>query len=270
MTTDAELIRELDDSDESEHSMEVLLQLTLPMVLILALIVVTEVASLERENEKLRSDLQDTPTGDLGEIADETILELQHQLLIKASAEIADEQIKTLGLPTYREVAPSATDVLAGSFSKPFTVTTRALAERFNGSHLRAGYTREFREVVLKRFREFTDEAIRRRPEMGKSRGVELHKLSDENFAAMATAIDGELTNIERAGREAQLHIVYEWLTAEATADLRLDTSGMWRRILDGEREEIETLVNLKVRNLFERLKDGGAELLESTESVTQ
>ena len=227
MRTDAELLKELDETDESEDSMEVLLQLTLPMVLILALIVVTEVASLERENQKLRKDLENTPTGALGEIADETILELQHQLLIKASAEIAEEQVETLGLRAYRETAPSATDVIAGTFSEPFTDTTRALAERFNGRHLRAGYTREFQDAVLARFRKFADDAIRRRPEMGRSRGVELHKLSDENFAAMATAIDGEL-------------------------------------------EKIETLVNLKVRNLFERLEDVDVPLLESTEDATQ
>jgi hypothetical protein len=82
---DERIAAEADAPAEPGESMDVLLQLTLPIVLILAFVVVTEVKTLTDQMWRLKKDIENTATGRLSRERDTTLMELQLQLLYQAT-----------------------------------------------------------------------------------------------------------------------------------------------------------------------------------------
>jgi hypothetical protein len=104
---DEALVTETDTPTREGESMDVLLQLTLPIVLILAFLVVTEVQTLTDQIRRLKNDIENTATGRLSKERDTTLMELQLQLLYQATDQVAQAEEKGLALREYRLAAPT-------------------------------------------------------------------------------------------------------------------------------------------------------------------
>ena len=276
-------------NDQGE-SMDVLLQLTLPIILILAFVVATEMRSLKEnlaaasdnaqqlaaENEALNEELQilvkemdGTETGRLYQQLELAILTLQHQLLLKSVAEVVAEERETLGLGEYPTLTPGVEDLLNARVNPRFASISGALAGRFNGE--RRDTTRaRLEEAVITRFQALVDETLAE-GEVSTLRHRQLREIVPENRASFVAQLAGELDTMAETAAGVQLEVMLAWIASPAAEQaVKSGSSQAWRAIQsDSEdavvREQVKDFVNLKALLLVERLRAMDIPLLDRT-----
>lgn len=277
-------------SDDQGESMDVLLQLTLPIILILAFVVATEMRSLKSElaeanahaedlaseNDALNEELQilvaemdGTETGRLYQQLDLAILTLQHQLLLKAVAEVLDEERQSVGVREYPGLSPGVEDLLAGQVNPRFAAISSSLAARLNGEQRR--YTRERLETsVVTRFQALVDTALDE-GQLSSLKLRELRKISPENRASFAAQLAGELDAMAEQAAGVQLEVMLAWIASPAAEQaVKSGSSEAWRAIQSQHeeavvREQVKDFVNLKALLLVDRLRELDVPLLDHT-----
>jgi hypothetical protein len=259
-------------AEHSEHpgagrgageSMDVLLQLSLPIVLILALLVSTQVTSLRDRLGELEGHLEAGAAAQLLEQLERSVLDLQLQLLLQASRESADVEARHLGLDEYAVRRPEPGEIAARRIDPVFRATSARLAESFNGAAARRSSRARLNRDVLALFERNARELLASDPESGTARQRRLFAISAENRARLDEDLSGRLNALEAAGVRVQLELVEAWLAAPTGGDLDARSQGVWSRIVAGEEDEIEAFVNLKVRDLVDRLEGVGVPLLD-------
>lgn len=261
----------MEDNDyESEHqgSFDVLLQLTLPMVLILALLVVTEVQTLQEHINQLMKDIEDTPTGVLLQQRNEALLTLQQQLLWKAIEEVMEEVVQESGVLEYVDVCPSALEVIEGHIETRFKEISTVVAQRFNGQRSYAKSRIELRRRILERFRQLALEVLGQSPDISGSGARTLLELSKKNSNFLETELAGHLE--DQIGRlvEVQLQLALDWLQESRASELvKSESSRLWSLIqtISEPDPQIDQFVNLKVSGLEQRLEELDVPLLDET-----
>lgn len=282
------LAREFGSADRQE-SMDVLLQLTLPIILILAFLVVTEVQSLNRDldathaanaaltqqNQDLQAEmallneaLAGTETGKLKDTLDLAILSLQRQLLLQAADDTVRAERARLQLERYAAVLPAVADVLAGQLDARFVETSQALATLYN----RAGQHSEQRlsDQALTRFRALAEQVFAP-GSVAEFRRNALKNIEDDNQQAFQSALNGGLALLEREASAVQLELVLAWIASrDAEGAVKSGATAVWRA-LQTERAEaavkegVQDFVDLKTVALVRRLTDLSAPLLDAT-----
>lgn len=246
--------------DEGE-SMDSLLQLTLPIVLILAYLLVTEVKAL-----------RETPIGQLRDKLDVAMLTLEHQLLLKATDEIARQEREDIGLADYKLATPGLEDVRdmrVDKFKRFISIST-GLAERFNGLESKDKMRQRLHREVEARFETLVQEVVAQHRDLGEARHRKLQGISKENRHSYQTKLEGDLQTIEAEGVKVQLAVILAWLDDhQASQHVTMESRRSWRRIQSGGEDaevsdqEAARFVNLKVDKLVEHFKNHGVELLD-------
>lgn len=271
-----------------DESMDVLLQLTLPIILILAFVVATEMRSLREElaevsdsaqalsaeNDALNEELQilvkemdGTETGRLYQQLDLAILTLQHQLLLKAVAEVVAEERESLGLAEYPSLIPAVEDLLAGRVSPRFGLISASLAARFNGEAL-ADTRARLVALVESRFQALADSTLAE-GQVSTLRHRQLRDIVPENRASFTAQLAGELDAMAQVATGVQLEVMLAWIASPAAEQaVEVGSRQAWRAIQgDGEeavvREQVKDFVNLKALLLVERLRAMEVPLLD-------
>ena len=276
-------------SDQGE-SMDVLLQLTLPIILILAFVVATEMRSLKEdltsanenarelaaENAALDEELQilvkemdGTETGRLYRQLDLAILTLQHQLLLKAVAEVVAGEREALGLGEFPSLTPGVKDLLDEQVNPRFASVSNELAGRFNGEG-RSDTRARLEDAVVARFEALVDGTLAD-GEVSSLRHRQLREIVPENRASFVAQLAGELDAMAETAAGVQLEVMLAWIASPAAEQaVKAGSSQAWRAIqTDNDeamvREQVKDFVNLKALLLVERLRNLDIPLLDRT-----
>lgn len=268
--TDEILVTEVEGGErEGGVSMDVLLQVTLPIVLILAFLVVTEVQTLTEEINRLQRDIDGTATGRLIQERDIALLELQEQLLYSATNEVGHAAEEELGLDVYAVLAPSIESLLAERVDPAFLKASREIHTSLGDSDARVRTEDKLRRAVEERFIELVDEQTQLD---GSSRSKVL-AITDVNRESFEIKLRGYIERFIDSASAAQLSLMLRWLRdPEASRQVEEESLSLWRSIgaaLVGgsaEDERIEQFIDLKAASLAQRLERMGAPLLSRTE----
>lgn len=247
------------------ESMDVLLQLTLPVVLILALVASTQLGALHDRIEELEIHSEAAAAGELLSQLERSVLDLQLQLLLKASAEAAAAEAARLELPAYGEHLPTPEMIAAQNIDPAFRAISVRLVEILNGPRARRRGVARLRADALARFERAARALLVDDPRPGSVRSRSLLRLSPINERRLDEDIHGHLGSLEAAGVRVQLELVQAWLAAPTGDELGERSRGVWSRVVAGEEDEFEAFVNLKVRDLVEHLRADGVPLLDRT-----
>lgn len=290
----ARLLSDLGADRHERPSMDVLLQLTLPIVLILALIMTVEVseyveamARLESENQQLQSerdaavsdqrsmrdDFERSATGELVQELERMVLTIQHQLLLKAVAETVDEEARGIGLDRYELEAPEPVALAAGDLTPGFRRTTEALAAMFNGDTAVRGSRSRIAVAVESRFDRLASDYLSENPNM-RRRESALRRIEADNRVAFMTALDGHLTRLHGTGFDVQMDLLTAWLQ-DPDATIRVndaEVAALWTRIQAASGAELDTLLgqfaNLRIRDAFAAMARNELEPLADVRSA--
>jgi len=257
----------VDDANEPGVSMDVLLQVTLPFVLILAFLVVTEVQTLTTEIERLQKDVQGTAIGRLARERDVALLELQEQLLLAATHEVGTQARGELGVDRYALLQPSVSRLLAGDVDAEFVAASQQLHAAFGDETARRITEERLRAAVEGRFAEMVGETSSLD---GDSRGrlLEVSAAHRESFEAK---LRGQLEQTIDAAAATQLDLMLRWINdPEASRQLDAESLSLWHAVAESEdaavgQEALDAFVDLKARHLADELERLGAPLLDST-----
>ena len=239
---DDRLVEEAEAAPAQGQSMDVLLQLTLPIVLILAFLVVTEVQTMTDQISRLKSDIRNTATGRLSRERDTTLMELQLQLLYQATDQIAQAEEEALSLREYGLVAPSAAEILRGEVSPRFVTTSRQLDALLNGEQQRAATARRLQLAIEERFVELVDAEL---TEFNATARDKVLRVPPKHRKLYETKLDGYLEEFESVGTAVQLDVMLRWLEhPDVALTLQPDSLSLWKRIQVRLRSEDAELVD--------------------------
>lgn len=266
--TDDALVRELEGNPDAPGvSMDVLLQVTLPIVLILAFLVVTEVQTLTSEIERLQKDVEGTAIGRLARERDVALLELQEQLLLAATQEVGAEAQTELGLDRYALVQPSVGRLLSGEIDAEFAAASQRLHAAFGDEAARRSTEERLRVAVEERFAGMVGESSNLDND---SRG-RLLEVSPEHRESFEAKLRGQLERTIDAAAATQLDLMLRWINdPEASRRLDAESLSLWHAVAEGDEaslsdEALDAFVDLKARHLVEELERLGAPVLERT-----
>jgi len=271
---DDRLVEEVEAAPGQGQSMDVLLQLTLPIVLILAFLVVTEVQTMTDQISRLKRDIRNTATGRLSRERDTTLMELQLQLLYQATDQIAQAEEEALSLREYALVAPSAADILRGEVSPRFVTTSRQLDDLLNGEQQRAATEQRLQLAIEERFAELVDAEL---TEFNAAARSTVLRVPPKHRKLYETKLDGYLEEFESVGTAVQLDVMLRWLEhPEVASTLQPDSVSLWKRIQVRLRSEstepvdagltdvpFDDFVNLRVARLVQQFSTLNVPLLD-------
>lgn len=262
---DDQLVTEVEGGRrESAVSMDVLLQVTLPIVLILAFLVVTEVQSLTEQINRLQKDVEGTATGRLARERDMALLELQVQLLYAATTEVGTQAREEFALDVYTARAPDAAAVLAGTLDPDFVAAARALHAALGDEGARRGTEAHWRDAVEQRFTELVDEQSGLAGEPRRR----LLEISEANRELFHIKLRGHLEALIDAAGAPQLALMLEWLRhPEASRRIAEDSVELWREARDpnASADAIDAFIDLKAASLVRELARLGVPILDRT-----
>ena len=284
------LMDALSANTQERPSMDILLQLTLPIVLILALIMsvevndfVAELAQLEAENQELqqqkdvaeadqrsmREDFERSATGELVKELERMVLTIQQQLLLKAAAEVMAQQRATLALDSYAAATPTPTELASGRIQPQFRESTAAVAAMLDGQTALSGSRVRAAEQVEVRFAELATAYLNENSHM-RRRTTALHAIEPDNRVAFETVIEGHLSGFRTTVFDAQMALITTWLQDSATLDSLATSSevaALWRSIQTASGQNLEVLLerfaNLKVREALDAAGHANIVLLD-------
>lgn len=265
---DDQLVTEVEGGRrEGSVSMDVLLQVTLPIVLILAFLVVTEVQSLTDQINRLQKDIEGTATGRLARERDMALLELQVQLLYAATTDVGRQAQDELGIDGYVATAPSAADVLARTLAPEFVNTAQALHAAFGNAPARQRTELRLRETVEERFVELADEQTSLAGEPRRR----LLDITEANRELFEIKLRGHIESLIDAAAAPQLALMLDWLRSpEASERIAADSRALWREVRDAQaagadETAIDAFIDLKAATLVRELERLGVPILERT-----
>lgn len=264
---DDRLTEEIGAGERHGQSMDVLLQLTLPMVLILAFLVVTEVQTLSDQIRRLKKDIQNTATGRLSEERDTTLMELRLQLLYQATDQVAQAEEEALALREYGLLAPGVDDIVTGQVDERFVATSQKLFELLNGEERREQAERRLRAAVEERFAELV---ARELGEFEADARASVLSIPAVHRMLYETKLQGHLERFLAMGTGVQLELMLDWLEDPTVGlTLRQQSLSLWRKLqqrltgADTEAVPFEDFVNLRAVKLVEALDTLGAPVLD-------
>ena len=265
---DEHIAAEADASAEPGESMDVLLQLTLPIVLILAFVVVTEVKTLTDQMWRLKKDVENTATARLSRERDTTLMELQLQLLYQATDQVAQAEEEALSLREYRLVAPDVAQILEGQVDEGFGTTSRTLSELFNGAGRRERTERQLRAEVEERFADLVTTEL---TEFDADARKKVMVIQDAHRGLYETKLGGYIERFEKTAAAVQLDLMLKWLESPAVSTkVQGESLSLWARIqrqlvagYQAEEVPFDEFVNLRASRLVEELAALNVPLLD-------
>lgn len=256
------------DDNQDDGDFGVLLQLTLPIVLILAFLVVTEVRSLQEHIDGLLRDLADTETQSLREQRDWALITLQQQFLLKAAEEEVAHEREVTGIDAYAALVPSPAEVLDKRVGMPFRQLSQELSERYGeeGREIR----RALYQTSLRRFEDLVQE---HREEAGLSPHAwrTLLAVTEENETFLRTELRGRVEGLIGAIANTQLRLVLAWIQEPRAGHLvQAESQRIWLALQSEADDDavgagVDRFVNLKVDALERSLAAQKIELLAET-----
>jgi len=266
--SDDQLVSEVDGGDrEGGVSMDVLLQVTLPIVLILAFLVVTEVQSLTDQINRLQKDIEGTATGRLVHERDVALLELQEQLLYTATNDVGREAEGELGLDRYALLTPQVGRLLASEVDADFAAASRAVYTALGDDAARQRTEERLRQAVEERFVALVDEQTSVAGE-SRRRVLEITEVNRESFELK---LRGYVESFIDTASATQLDLMLRWLRDPAASlQVEQESLTLWQQIRAAggtatEDEAIEAFVDLKAAHLVAELERLGVPLLSRT-----
>jgi hypothetical protein len=239
---------------ESE-SFDVLLQLTLPIVLILAFVVVTELATLRRNEDRFKDAVQGTPI--------KTHLDmraaLQRLLIEKAVEQVMKEEEATTGIGEYKNILPTADQVLEEQLPERFREITLIFHRRYNDPY------RSTKWELRERIRRIYEKLAAANPDLVE-REISQREMDDVLEAELTRRIE-EL--IKRAC-DIQAMVITAWVSSGRAVKSVESESQKWWGLLQRPAAEAEPgLLSEKYRTLMvdalqRRLSDARVPLLDT------
>jgi hypothetical protein len=264
---DDRVAAEVDTAPAQGESMDVLLQLTLPIVLILAFVVVSEVRTMTEQMSRLKRDVENTATERLSRERDTTLMELQLQLLYQATDQVAQAEEEALALREYGLVTPNVSDILRGDVDPRFAATSRTLDDLLNGEQRRAATEQRLHRAIEQRFSDLV--AVELAEFDAGARNTVL-AIADEHRRLYETKLDGYLERFEAVGAAVQLDVMLRWLEhPDVSTTLQPDSLSLWKRIQQRLHSEapddgaFDDFVNLRVARLVDHLSAQHVPLLD-------
>jgi hypothetical protein len=264
---DDRVLAEVDAAPEHRESMDMLLQLTLPIVLILAFVVVVEVQTMTEQMSRLKRDVENTATERLSRERDTTLMELQLQLLYQATDQVAQGEEEALALREYALVAPSVAEILRGDVNPRFVATSRTLDELLNGEERRAATERRLHRAIEQRFSDLVAAEL---AEFDVTARDKVLAIPEAHRRLFETKLDGYLEQFEAVATGVQLDLMLRWLEhPDVSTTLQPDSLSLWKRIqqrLHSEESQdgaFDDFVNLRVARLVGQLSARQVPLLD-------
>lgn len=248
-----------EDSSNEGESFDVLLQLTFPMVLILAFVVFTQVRALEENLKEVEAQLIGTETGKLREKLDLAIIELQKQLLTKAVEEVIVEEQTASGLDEYASLVPTPDAVISGQMGSRYPSLSYQLYNRFN----RPATTvkPELKRRVEVRYQALAAEHV----------VLQSEPISEANGLFLETELDGNISKLIDRIVAIQRQGISRWLSSPSADQVsKSESERSWIQLILGSNDPTVTdrrnrFNNVTLEKLKEILNKAGAPMLDRT-----
>lgn len=242
---------------ESGEAFEVLLQLLFPITLILAFVVITELAAL-----------QNTSAGIANAERHEATISLQEQLLLKAVSETFTKESEDLQLAHYEALIPPPDQILDGGTSPVFVTTTQKLYDEFGTSARKSETIRRLREQSTQHYKELVARYSATHPGLAQNSLAELADITPENANKLEGALSGEMDKLVQRAIEPQLNLIGNWIRSERTTrESGPAIARVWQELQNAPAAEKQNIsdkfLNLKIRELQKRMLDLKAPLQE-------
>lgn len=242
---------------ESGEAFEVLLQLLFPITLILAFVVITELAAL-----------QNTSAGVANAERHEAIISLQEQLLLKAVSETFTKESEDLQLAHYEALMPSPDQILDGGTSPVFVVTTQKLYDEFGTSARKSQMIRRMHERSTQHYQELVAQYSTTHTGFTQNSLAELADITPENANKLEGMLSGEMDKLVQRATEPQLNLIGNWIRSERTTqESGPAIARVWQELQNAPAAEKQNIsdkfVNLKIRELQKRMLDLKAPIQE-------
>lgn len=222
--------------DGQSGSMDVLLQLTLPMVLILAILVISWLAELKRtemELNQIMEEIKDSSVDNLLNEMEHTVLSLQYQFLIKATENVVNNEKDLIRIDKYEKSLPSSENIQVASINAEFKAISESLYYRFGDRKMFRNYKSKLRRKIEDDFKELVNEYLVSNPEMALGRQGKLRKITEENREKYEKLLVGELEKVKNIGMDAQYKLILEWIESgndTTTSKSNPEAVQVWRR----------------------------------------
>ncbi len=274
-----------DERSESEGT-DVLLQVTLPVVLVLALLVVTEVQSLRQEldetraaseqleqalaaaqatNERLGEELSaaqrslelersDDRGKTLRDQRELMFITVREKLLREATNEVARGERERLDLDAYSVTAPNSEDVRGGLIQDRFKQISRQLAAIFNDPRQQSAFAEQVRTAVTELFNQKVDEyfaANRLLDEPGLRRRTKHFEPQDE--ARFLRELKAHVDSIQRDAVNVQLRVVLGLLRSEELWETSGQSSSIWIEMMSRKDATDSRIDEYQVQDMRDR-----------------
>lgn len=254
--------------DGAEESFDVLVQLTLPVTLILAFVVITKLSVSQREYERIKRDCISTPIGVLWSRERAALLSLQEQLLVKAVRDVFEKQAMAIGMVHYEASMPPPDQIVNRTLPPDFATITRALFDFAGTATRRALAEQEMKERALDLYASLVKQQLAEHVEFGEDKRELLTRIDPANMPKLDKAVAGEMQAFLRKAADPQITLIGKWIDSKRATELsgeeiRKAWEGFVNARPEDKKSKSDYFVNLKVRSLAATLSGLHAPLLE-------
>lgn len=256
--------------DGHGESFDVLLQLTLPITLILAFVVITEIGVSRKEYQALYAQCINTPPGEYMKQTEIALLTLQEQLLLKAVRDVFESEIADLGLLHYEALTPTPDQIIEQTLPADFVTATQRLFDLVGNAKRRGELELTMRRRALAHYAELASQQSVLRPGLGEASMDRLQQVAPINSSKFDKALAGEMDALARKATDPQVALIGKWIQSErATAVAGEGIRKAWTEFVNappGDRQSKSNyFVNRKVIALQQELIRLRAPLLEDS-----
>lgn len=256
------------DLHDSGESFDVLLQLTLPIVLILAFIVVTEFGVWKKQYDALYGQTVGTPMRTCLDQQKLALLTLQEQLLVKAAREVFEKKAGELQINRYASIVVTPEQILSRQLPHDFAAVSATLYQFFGTQKRRSEREAEMREQALKHYQELVNMQALSGSGLTEDSLETLRHIVPANEAKLDTSVTGEMGILFRKAADPQLELISKWIYSEpATTAAGEEIRKAWQDLVNAaasdKQAKSDRFVNLKVLALQQSLNRLDAPLLE-------
>jgi hypothetical protein len=256
--------------DSAEESFDVLVQLTLPITLILAFVVITKLTVSQKDYERIKRDCISTPIGILWSREKAALLSLQEQLLIQAVRDVYEAQATAIGIVHYEASLPASDQIVDRTLPPNFADITQALFDFAGTAPRRAAAERDMKERALVRYAALVKQELAEHVEFGEDKRELLTRIDPTNRPKLDKSVAGEMQAFLRKAADPQIALIGKWIDSKRATELSgTEIRKAWEDFVNArpedKRSKSDYFVNLKVHSLATALSGLHAPLLEDS-----
>lgn len=276
------------ESHSDGESLDVLLQLTLPIVLILALFIVTQMEALENafkrkqiqleeakeelkeKDEQLEWERSSAKASAEGKIKKDAIITFQEKYLREATEEVIKKERERLGIDAYRGAAPSSHMLSQGEIGRGFKDSSQRIYEVFESTDSLEKQLAEIDKQIIAEFHKKLDKHLKTHTHYRPWHRADMEDITPENrgkYQRDLRARRNEIIN-EAVGVQIKMisdaYNIEDWRTVEGSDEI-------WGTAYEkGEEVYVKHFRNLTLGGIIRKIEATGVFIFPQTRDIAK